>query len=98
VEHCGDQRVHLRARARTRRILDARLTDRAVDREHCAGGVHDRPARAETFISLARRMWIYSFAGDKEAIEGRLEDEAQMSADERLVGSPATFAGFYNQG
>jgi hypothetical protein len=29
-------------------------------------------------------MWIYSFSGDREAVEGRLEDEAQMSVDERL--------------
>jgi hypothetical protein len=39
---------------------------------------------AEAFAPLARRMWIYSFSGDREAVEGRLEDEAQMPADERL--------------
>jgi len=39
---------------------------------------------AEACAPLARRMWIYSFSGDREAVEGRLEDEAQMPADERL--------------
>jgi len=29
-------------------------------------------------------MRIYRFAGDKEAVEGRLEDEAQMPPNERL--------------
>ncbi len=39
---------------------------------------------AEAFAPLARRMSIYSFSGDREAVQGRLEDEAQMPADERL--------------
>jgi hypothetical protein len=39
---------------------------------------------AEAFAPFARRMWIYSFSGDREAVEGRLEDEAEMPADERL--------------
>ena len=29
-------------------------------------------------------MRVYSFPGDREAVEGRLEDEAQMPADQRL--------------
>ena len=39
---------------------------------------------AETFAPLARRMRVYSFPGDKAAVEGRLQDEAQMPPDERL--------------
>jgi hypothetical protein len=29
-------------------------------------------------------MQVYSFHGDREAVAGRLEDEARMPADERL--------------
>jgi len=39
---------------------------------------------AEAIAPLARRMRVYSFPGDREAVEGRLEDEAQMPADQRL--------------
>jgi superfamily II DNA or RNA helicase len=39
---------------------------------------------AEPFAGLASRMSIYSFAGDREAVEGRLADESQMAPNERL--------------
>lgn len=39
---------------------------------------------AESIAPLARRMQVYSFHGDREAVAGRLEDEARMPADERL--------------
>lgn len=38
----------------------------------------------EAIAPLARRMRVYSFSGDTESVEGRLEDEAQVSANERL--------------
>jgi superfamily II DNA or RNA helicase len=39
---------------------------------------------AEALGPLARRMKIYSFPGDREAVEGRLQEETQMPPDERL--------------
>jgi superfamily II DNA or RNA helicase len=39
---------------------------------------------AESLTPLARRMRIYSFPGDTEAVAGRLQDEDDMPPDERL--------------
>jgi hypothetical protein len=51
----------------------------------------DKPAahligrrEAEAIAPLARRMRIYRFPGDTDAVEGRLADERQMPPDERL--------------
>jgi superfamily II DNA or RNA helicase len=40
--------------------------------------------KAEPIAPLARRMRIYSFSRDTAAVEGRLEDESWMPANERL--------------
>jgi hypothetical protein len=39
---------------------------------------------ADSLAPLARRMRIYSFPGDTEAVAGRLQDEGDMPPDERL--------------
>lgn len=40
--------------------------------------------QAKPLAPLALRMRAYRFAGDEEAVQGRLAEEAQMSPDERL--------------